>query len=593
MARQSTVTKFYLVLLLLIIVVFFNAVSIAALPTRLNYQGYLTTAQGEPIDTSQSGPINVTFRLYTLPDAVSEVWSDTYVMEVSKGLFSVELNIDSAVSAEEFENTLYLGIQLPGDAEMLPRKALSISAYAVKAMDANALQGLNGAFVSEHINDQTENPHKIDATQIGAATSVELNNHKNNSSAHHNKTQSFSELIDQAGDHQIPADITRDSELNIHAGISNAHHSRFTFAEAITAMGPESDINPLNHTKFSNVDAVVAIKSADGAGSTLDADLLDGMQASEVIAAAKDEIRTAISELPYTISTSGSYFITNTLIGGGGIDITADNVTLDLMGFSLQGNNAADYGIYLSGRSNITIKNGTIRDYGYAGIYQGTSTGSFVTLEHIKVLNNGTLGSSVAYSGIFLGGRNHHVENCTAGSNGGYGIYVYEGSIVKNNIAFGNAGAYGIFGGSGTHIVKNVAHSNASNYGIYGGAANLIKENSVYSNSNWGIFASTGSIVKDNVIVGNNKLNIVSQGGMRISYDTQVTGNTLEENRQSNIYVYGDDNVLENNLVVGSTNGIFFNNSGNFYANNRASGNVSNYELGATSQTNGGGNYSF
>jgi len=51
----------------------------------------------------------------------------------------------------------------------------------------------------------------------------------------------------------------------------------------------------------------------DGADSNLDADLLDGQHASEIISAASSEIRRAISSLPYTITQPGSYYITGEL----------------------------------------------------------------------------------------------------------------------------------------------------------------------------------------------------------------------------------------------------------------------------------------
>ena len=51
------------------------------------------------------------------------------------------------------------------------------------------------------------------------------------------------------------------------------------------------------------------------------------------------EPRTPISSLPFTISTSGSYYLTTNLFesSGDGIIVTADNVTLDLNGFVLDG----------------------------------------------------------------------------------------------------------------------------------------------------------------------------------------------------------------------------------------------------------------
>ena len=108
--------------------------------------------------------------------------------------------------------------------------------------------------------------------------------------------------------------------------------------------------------RYSDSEAVTAMLAGDGAGSTLDSDKVDGLEASELIDAAQDEVRTPISALPFTISQSGSYYLTGNLDGStGGIDITADEVTLDLMGFAIDGGGAVDdNGIAMITSSNDT-----------------------------------------------------------------------------------------------------------------------------------------------------------------------------------------------------------------------------------------------
>ena len=84
-------------------------------------------------------------------------------------------------------------------------------------------------------------------------------------------------------------------------------------------------------------------------------------------------VGTAITSLPHTISSSGFYYITKDMTcadGTYGITIGVDNVTLDLMGFSLigAGGSGLDNGISMDERSNVEIRNGTIRDFSRAGI---------------------------------------------------------------------------------------------------------------------------------------------------------------------------------------------------------------------------------
>ena len=113
-----------------------------------------------------------------------------------------------------------------------------------------------------------------------------ISDHAAIADAHHTKTTTFAELTDTATDAQIPADIARDSEIMptvlandgtgsgldadsvdgvqasdleesteidadiaAHEAISDAHHTRYTDGEAVSAMGTKVDSNPLHHDK--------------------------------------------------------------------------------------------------------------------------------------------------------------------------------------------------------------------------------------------------------------------------------------------------------------------------------------------------------
>src|SRR5450432_1854521 len=80
----------------------------------------------------------------------------------------------------------------------------------------------------------------------------------------------------------------------------------------------------------------------------------------------------------YTISSEGSYYLSGNLVvasGPGAIIVASNNVTIDLQGFELVGSGAGA-GIFLNGGvSNVTIRNGTIRNFAGDGINgQGNST---------------------------------------------------------------------------------------------------------------------------------------------------------------------------------------------------------------------------
>src|ERR1019366_7708233 len=80
---------------------------------------------------------------------------------------------------------------------------------------------------------------------------------------------------------------------------------------------------------------------------------------------AQVEPRTPISSVPYTISSPGSYYLTATLTNTGvGIDaitINADDVTLDLKGFTLMGGPSAGSAINVpSDHRHVVVRNGGI-----------------------------------------------------------------------------------------------------------------------------------------------------------------------------------------------------------------------------------------
>jgi formylglycine-generating enzyme required for sulfatase activity len=150
------------------------------------------------------------------------------------------------------------------------------------------------------------------------------------------------------------------------------------------------------------------------------------------------EPRTPVDLLPgnasstYVISQSGSYYLTGNLFGTLGhhvIEITADNVTLDLCGFTVTGAivmiGQTRHGIYMSGRTNVEIRNGTIQACSGHGLCElGDGRGH-------RVLSVRSKGNSL--HGIYLKGSGHLVKDCTAIDNKGPGIHAGFPSTVKDN----------------------------------------------------------------------------------------------------------------------------------------------------------------
>ena len=169
-------------------------------------------------------------------------------------------------------------------------------------------------------------------------------------------------------------------------------------------------------------------------------------------------VGTKINSLPATISSSGFYFIDKDLscivTDQHGITITADNVTLDLMEFSLigPGGSSTFDGIYMNTRTNVEIRNGTIRNFARYGIFEGNTAGIGHRIINIRVKDNQS-------TGICLWGKGNLVEKCTAVDNNENGIYTGYGSTVIGNTCYSNTG-FGLYFGGNSFVDQNTAYDN-------------------------------------------------------------------------------------------------------------------------------------
>lgn len=114
------------------------------------------------------------------------------------------------------------------------------------------------------------------------------------------------------------------------------------------------------------------------------------------------------------ISEPGTYLIQNSmklLKGNTAILVLADNVHIDLCDKVLEGrgNDFSDptTGIDFSGRSNVSVRNGTVQDFSAFGIFAQTVSG--IIIEDISALRNGspsvnTPATNMPCGGIFVGG---------------------------------------------------------------------------------------------------------------------------------------------------------------------------------------------
>jgi hypothetical protein len=183
----------------------------------------------------------------------------------------------------------------------------------------------------------------------------------------------------------------------------------------------------------------------------------------------------------FTITQPGSYYLTGNIdvTTGNGINIEADDVTLDLNGYTISSNNptAANYGISLNGtRKRVSISNGHIRSGAtftgnaissgpgfYSGINWSTASPIACRISGISVTGvpgeGITVGSSVNNSSI--------VEACTVRDVGGIGIR----AGVVSNCSVTNAASTSI---AAERVMNSVgARQDGTGTGIVQGGASL------------------------------------------------------------------------------------------------------------------------
>ena len=190
-------------------------------------------------------------------------------------------------------------------------------------------------------------------------------------------------------------------------------------------------------------------------------------------------VGTGSYELTQNISTTGTCFT-----------FTGDDITIDLNGFTIDGDdNNAVYGITegVASRQNIVIRNGTIRDFNTAGINLPTSDGCMV-------------------------------EWILAFSNNNDGIDVGNHCNVSHNIAINNS--VGIRTGSDSNISYNIANNNGSaGIGLIPGGNNVgsnISYNTANGNVNVGLDVACPSNLVGNIAQNNGtNLNQIGAGCKR------------------------------------------------------------------------------
>jgi len=268
----------------------------AEVPGQINYQGFLTDPEGIPIGIDPPAEVQMWFSIYDQETDGAEMWSEGPLsVTVDGGIFNVILGQTTPITPDLIDGPCWLEVIVDGGEGgeyLVPREMIVSSLFAIKAKDADTVDGMEGADLEE-----------------SAEIDVDISAHAAISDVHHTKTTSFSELTDLATDTQIPDDITVtyavtagdadtidgmegvaleesaeiDADISSHTYDPSAHHARYTDIEAVAA-GQDEFVNKVgdiitgdlsilgNELNVAGVIEIsgVGLVSADENGLTLD-----------------------------------------------------------------------------------------------------------------------------------------------------------------------------------------------------------------------------------------------------------------------------------------------------------------------------------
>ena len=235
--------------------------------------------------------------------------------------------------------------------------------------------------------------------------------------------------------------------------------------------------------------------------------------------------------------------------------VQRDNIVVDGADYTLQGVGSGT-GIYLSGRTNVTIKNVQIKNFSY-GIYISESSNNTITGNNIT--NN-------ADHGIYLysSSDNNHVSNNNMKGNEKNGIelrYSSNNTISGNNMKDNEAG---IYIRSSTHN-KVYGNNITDNGGVQVGGGvwlhyadfNTVSGNNITANTWHGVDlerASNNTISGNEIVAGTNRAIYLDP----YSNYNNITGNSIIDNYKG-IEVGGSShyNTISGNYITLNGEGIY------------------------------------
>ncbi len=313
----------------------------------------------------------------------------------------------------------------------------------------------------------------------------------------------------------------------------------------------------------------------------------------------------------FRIHAPGSYYLTADVVGMAGkvgIEIAAQDVTVDMGGFRVRGVAGSLDGMRVTAASprGVAVRNGTLQGWGGHGLnlaqssvnrvenvvcegnggsgiaggqktillrcqtdsnaQSGVSGGYYFTIEGCSATDNGQSGVAIAGIGT--------IRDCVSTNNGATGFSLGRTSAAINLIAINNTGA-GIEATAGSTIDRCASNLNGFGLRVTEGSSTI--RGCAADANTVGISVGAGSIVSECTVSNSDTDGIVGASACVIQ-NNQAQGNSAF-GVGAGIRATGSSNRIDSNNVTANDFGVRCEVADNVVVRNTARGNQSNYSF--------------
>lgn len=337
----------------------------------------------------------------------------------------------------------------------------------------------------------------------------------------------------------------------------------------------------------------------------------------------------------FRIAAPGSYYLTGNVVGVAnkhGIELASGGIVLDLNGFSIIGNGIGSGNFdgithsFSTFYSGITVRNGTVTQWGRSGINLNVGALTGCLIEEVHAALNSTSGITVpADSAVsrctatrntgtgFVFSNAVTFDSCVASDNGTGGFVTVNASVFRSCEARSNTGD-GFAANIGCTFENCTANTNDAQYGFDAGVACtftacIASQNTGTQATSGGFECQGGCVFTDCTAYNNTSTNaspgpttgagfIIGIGstisgcaassnkgdGIRANDRCNITGNKMNESgfggTGAAIRVIGDQCRVEANHCSISDVGFDIEGNGNFIIRNTSVSNATDYSIG-------------